>query len=394
MAGFAPNVSMGDTTYKACVLVVDDEASVRALLGEALTYAKYDCYTAANGEEALALMGQVAFDAVITDLRMPGLSGIELLEEIRKTHPHVAVLMATAEADIRVGIEAMKEGADDYLVKPFKLEAVGASLDRALDKQRLEKELADYRRKLEQMVDERTAQLRAALGRIASTYDETLEALAAALDLRDNETAGHSRRVTLYSLQVGRMLELGNEEMQHLARAALLHDIGKIGIPDAILLRPGKLSEGDKEVMQRHVHIGYEVLSRIAFLAPAATIVLAHHERYDGDGYPQRLVGEAIPLGARIFAVADTLDAMMMDRPYRRACTFEAAREEIVRESGHQFDPRVVDAFLSVDPKVWDYIRQGRVTFHAGFGALDAQGRELAENGAPAGEGVPDPPEP
>lgn len=385
---------MDGSAFKACVLVVDDEASVRSLLGEALTYAAYDTYTAASGEEALALMGQMEFDAVITDLRMPGLSGIELVEEIRKSRPHVAVLMATAEADVRVGIQAMKEGADDYLVKPFKLEAVVASLDRALDKQRLEKELANYRRNLEQMVDERTAQLRAALGRIASTYDETLEALAAALDLRDNETAGHSRRVTLYSLQVGRMLGLGNEEMQHLARAALLHDIGKIGIPDAILLRPGKLSEDEKSIMQTHVRIGYDLLSRIAFLAPAATIVLAHHERYDGDGYPQELEGEAIPLGARIFAVADTLDAMMMDRPYRRACTFQAARDEIEQESGQQFDPRVVEAFLSVDLAVWEAIRQGRVTFHAGFGALNAQGNEPDERRTPAIEGIPDPPDP
>jgi putative nucleotidyltransferase with HDIG domain len=357
---------MPKATSKACVLVVDDEAGVRSLLSEALTYAEYDCYTAASGEEALALMGQVPFDAVITDLRM---SGIQLLEEIRKTHPHVAVLMATAEADIRVGIQAMKEGADDYLVKPLKLDAVAASLDRALDKKRLEKELENHRRNLEHMVEQRTEQLRAAMRRIGSTYDETLEALAEALDLRDNETAGHSRRVTLYSLQIARVLGLGEEEMQHLARAALLHDIGKIGIPDAILLRPGKLSEDEKSIMQAHVRVGYVLLSRIAFLAPAAKIVLAHRERYDGDGYPQGLLGEQIPLGARIFAVADTLDAMMMDRPYRQACSYQAAREEIVRESGHQFDPRVAHAFLSVDPTVWESIRMGRVTFRASLGA-------------------------
>jgi putative nucleotidyltransferase with HDIG domain len=360
---------MPQATFKRCVLVVDDEASLRSLLGDALASAECDCYTAANGEEALVLMGQVPFDAVITDLRMPGLSGIRLLEKIRRAHPHVAVLMATAEDDIRVAIQAMKEGADDYLVKPLKLEAVLASLDRALARKRLEKELENHRRNLEHMVEQRSEQLRAAMRRIESTYDETLEALAAALDLRDNETAGHSRRVTLYSLQIARVLGLEEEEMQHLARAALLHDIGKIGIPDAILLRPGKLSKDEKSIMQAHVRVGYGLLSRIAFLAPAAMIVLAHHERYDGDGYPQGLQGEQIPVGARIFAVADTLDAMMMGRPHRWACSYETTREEIVRESGHQFDPRVVRAFLSVDPGVWESIRLGRVTFHAGHEA-------------------------
>ena len=385
---------MGDNAYKACVLVVDDEASVRSLLSEVLTCEQYDCYTAANGAEALALMEQVPFDAVITDLRMPGLSGIQLLKEIRKTHPYVAVLMGTGEDDIRVGIQAMKEGADDYLVKPFKLEAVAASVDRALDKKRLEIELEKYRQNLEQMVDQRTEQLRAALWRIESTYDETLEALAAALDLRDNETAGHSRRVTLYSVQIARRLRLDEEQMKHLARAALLHDIGKIGIPDAILLRPARLNDEEKAIMETHVRTGYDLLGRIGFLTQAAHVVLAHHERYDGTGYPQGLSGDQIPLGARIFAVADTLDAMMTDRPYRRACSYQAAREEVLRESGRQFDPRVVDAFLSVSPDVWEAIRLGRVTFHASFGTLGPQGTVPAGDKTLAVGTISDSPDP
>jgi putative nucleotidyltransferase with HDIG domain len=364
---------MSEKTEKTTVLIVDDESGIRSLLSEALTYAQYDCYTAASGEEALELMRQVQFVAVITDLRMPGLSGIQLLEEIRRTYPHVAVLMATGEADIRVGIQAMKEGADDYLVKPFQLEVAAASLDRALEKKRLEIELEGYRKDLEQKVKQRTEQLKAA-------YNETLEALADAIDFRDNETFGHSQRVTLYSLELGRVLGLDHDQLQHLARAALLHDIGKIGIPDAILRRPGKLSEEEKDTMTTHVRKGYEWLARIGFLAPAAEIVLAHHERYDGNGYPQGLVADQIPIGARIFAVADTLDAMMTDRPYRRACSYQQAHDEVVRESACQFDPRVVQAFLSVAPEVWESIRTGRITFRAGFDILSQQGIGPGEN--------------
>jgi HD-GYP domain-containing protein (c-di-GMP phosphodiesterase class II) len=193
--------------------------------------------------------------------------------------------------------------------------------------------------------------------RIEQTYDDTLEALAAALDLRDNETAGHSRRVTRYCLEMANAIGCSGEQLKQITRGAHLHDIGKIGIPDAILLKPGKLTAGEREVMQRHARIGYELVSRIAFLAPAAEIVLTHQERYDGTGYPQGLVGEEIPLGARIFAVADTLDAMTSDRPYRRALPFAAAQAEITRESGRQFDPEVVRVFHSISEKVWEDIR-------------------------------------
>src|SRR2546425_6693941 len=189
------------------------------------------------------------------------------------------------------------------------------------------------------------------------TYDETLEALGAALELRDTDTAGHSRRVSLYCLELARPMGCSNEQLKEIARGAYLHDIGKIGIPDAILLKPGKLTEQEMAIMQTHARIGYELVHRIAFLAPAAEIVLTHQERYDGTGYPQRLSKNQIPIGSRIFAVADTLDAMTSDRPYRRALPFSAAREEIIRESGRQFDPEVVKVFLSLPQTVWEEIR-------------------------------------
>ncbi len=188
----------------------------------------------------------------------------------------------------------------------------------------------------------------AALRQIELTYDETLRALGAALDLRDTETAGHSERVTRYSLQIARIMKCPSEELTQIARGAYLHDIGKIGIPDAILRKEGKLDPEEVELMQAHVRIGYELIKQIAFLTPVAEIILAHHEFYDGSGYPQGLRGAAIPKGARIFAVADALDAITSDRPYRRAQPFDAAREEIQREGGRQFDPSVVEAFLSI----------------------------------------------
>jgi response regulator RpfG family c-di-GMP phosphodiesterase len=265
--------------------------------------------------------------------------------------------MATGVNGTNIGVQAMKEGADDYVLKPFHLDAVVASVRRALDKKRLELEVDNYRQNLEQMVKDRTKQLQAAMKRIEMTYDETLEALGAALDLRDNETAGHSRRVTRYCLEMARAINSPAEALKHIERGAYLHDIGKIGIPDSILLKPGKLTEEEMAVMQTHARIGYDLVSRVAFLAPAAEIVLTHQERFDGTGYPQGLHGEEIPLGARIFAVADTLDAMTSDRPYRRALPFESARAEITREAGRQFDPEVTQVFLSLADDIWERVR-------------------------------------
>ncbi|MBI3661734.1 MAG: HD domain-containing protein [Acidobacteria bacterium] len=213
--------------------------------------------------------------------------------------------------------------------------------------------------RLEEEVRQRTRQLEVAKRRIEMSYDDTLRALGAALDMRDNETAGHSRRVTAYCLQIAKAVGVQGDELKNIERGSYLHDIGKIGIPDAILFKPAKLTEEERKVMESHARIGYDLVGSIAFLSPAAQIALTHQERYDGTGYPQGLAGKEIPLGARIFAVADTLDAMTSDRPYRRALPLEAAREEIKRESGRQFDPEVVRAFLSIPEEVLIGIRAG-----------------------------------
>lgn len=348
---------MADTPCKGRVLVLDDESAVCELLSERLSIEGYVCQACSSAKEALAVMEQESFDVVLSDIRMPGMSGMEFLASAHQRYPHSAYLMVTAEDDLRVGIQAMKEGAQDYLVKPIQLDAVLVSVQRALDVKRMERELEDHRRHLEEMVQARTKQLQAAMRRIELTYDETLQALGAALDLRDTETAGHSERVRRYCLEIASLLGCSSEELTHISRGAYLHDIGKIGVPDSILLKEGKLTPEEMAIMQTHARIGYDLVCRIAFLAPAAAIVLTHQERYDGTGYPQGLMGNEIPVGSRVFAVADTLDAMTSDRPYRRALPMAAARAEVQRESGRQFDPEVVRVYLSIPEQTWETIR-------------------------------------
>ncbi|MGO8815867.1 MAG: HD-GYP domain-containing protein [Terriglobia bacterium] len=344
------------STPQARVLVVDDDSKICNLLTTKLNLCGFASQFCTNGDDALKILSIEEFDAIISDLNMPGISGMQLLEAAHRICPRTAFLMATGVGDVAVGVTAMKQGASDYILKPFQMEAVMVSLRRALEMKRMEAELADYRENLENMVEHRTRQLMAATRRIESTYDETLEALADALDLRDNDTARHSRRVTLYTLEMARRLNFSPTELKQLERGAYLHDIGKIGIPDSILLKPGKLTPEETLVMQSHVRIGYELMSRVAFLSDAALLVRTHQEYFDGTGYPQGLIGEEIPLGARIFAVADTLDAVMSDRPYRRGRPYAAARAEIQREAGKQFDPKVVDVFLSITEEEWQKI--------------------------------------
>lgn len=247
----------------------------------------------------------------------------------------------------------MRSGADDYLVKPLSENIFVASVERALHRKRLERELADYRQHLEEMVAERTRQLTRALERLGGTYEETLQALGAAIDLRDNETAGHSQRVCRYSLEIARPMCLTAEETKNLARGAYLHDIGKLGVPDSVLLKPGPLNPQERALMQQHVRIGFNLVKGITFLADAAEIVLTHHERYDGSGYPRGLKTGEIPLSARIFAVADSFDAIASDRPYRRASSLEDARDVIRHEGGRLFDPHVVSVFLDTPTETW-----------------------------------------
>jgi len=338
------------------VLAVDDERAASKLLAIMLRPPSYCCSTATNGEEALVALQREPFDAVISDLQMPGISGLELLAEVRRSYPHVAFLVTTGLDDVEVGVQAMRSGADDYLVKPLLESAVLASLERALHKHYLEQQVEDYRQHLEEMVAERTGQLSHALQQIERSYEDTLEALGRAIDLRDTETAGHSQRVCLYSIEIARAMAWSEEQLGSLARGAHLHDIGKLGIPDAILLKPGPLTSDERKCMQRHAQIGFELVKDIAFLSDAAELVLTHHERHNGGGYPRGLKGDEILPSARIFAVADSFDAITSDRPYRLASSFESGLQIIRDCSGTQFDPQVVTAFFSIPAATWPAI--------------------------------------
>ncbi len=342
------------------VLVVDDEPAACKLLSFILGPPAFRCRTASGGEAALSAIKQEPVDAIISDLCMPGMDGMELLSEARRLYPHLAFLVTTGVDDVEVGVRAMRSGADDYLVKPLQESAVMAGLERALQKRHLEQQVESYRQHLEEMVSERTSQLQIALRKIESSYEETLKALASAIDLRDSETAGHSHRVCQYSLETARAMGLSGEKLTVIAQGGYLHDIGKLGIPDSVLLKPGPLTSDERMLMQQHVQIGFELVKGIPFLADAAEIILAHHERYDGSGYPRGLRAHEIPTGARIFAVADTLDAITSDRPYRRASSLEVGRETVRRESGRQFDPEIVSIFLSVPEETWCSIALNR----------------------------------
>jgi putative nucleotidyltransferase with HDIG domain len=344
-------------TSTPCFLAVDDQPEINDLMLKMLTMRGFRGEACTDASQALRLLQQGNFQVVLSDLNIPGMDGLELLNKVRTNFPEVAFVMITGAGDVQSGIRAMKAGASDYLLKPVQADEVVACIHRALEVKRLDRELKKNRNSLEAMIARRTKQLERALKRVEKTYDETLQVLGRALDFRDTETAGHSYRVTRYSLELATAMKCTPFQLRQIARGAYLHDVGKIGIPDSILMKPGPLTEQEKAIMEAHVKIGYELVSRISFLADPAEIVLTHQERFDGQGYPQGLSGKEIPLGARIFALADTLDAMTSDRPYRKALPYSAAREEIIRESGRQFDPEVVEAFLLIPEQVWKKIR-------------------------------------
>jgi putative nucleotidyltransferase with HDIG domain len=266
--------------------------------------------------------------------------------------------MVTAVHDISVALQALRNGAYDYILKPFEREQLLATVRRALETRRLKRENDAYRTNLEALVAARTQQWKEALGDLKKSYDLTLEALGEALDLKDAETQGHSRRVTAYTIAIARKMSLQKDEISVIARGAFLHDIGKMAIQDNILRKPGKLNDEEFGKMKEHSYLGYNILRKIPFLAEAAEIVYAHQERYDGTGYPRGLRGDEIPLGSRIFSIADTLDAMTSDRPYRPAQTFAAARIEIEKWSGRQFDPQIVRVFLEMPENIWEDLRK------------------------------------
>src|SRR5580693_5875357 len=341
------------------ILVVEDEDAIREIVCSMLAAANYKTRQASSGLKALAILDAgEEFELMLSDLMMADLDGIGLLERTKEGYPDMPVVMVTAVHDISVALAAIRNGAYDYLLKPFEREQLLATVSRALENRRLKMENRNYQLNLESLVEARTNQLQAAVANLERSYDITLAALGDALDLKDAETEGHSKRVTAFTIAIARAMGVPREQILVIARGAFLHDIGKMAIPDNILRKPGKLDDDERAIMREHCYHGYQMLKKIPFLAEACEIVYSHQEHFDGSGYPRGLKGKEIPLGARIFSVADTLDAIISDRPYRPAQPLKAAREEIQAWSGRQFDPEVVEAFSKMPDDIFEDLRR------------------------------------
>jgi len=334
------------------ILIVDDEDEIRQLLLELLS-AQFNCEGSSTAEEALDRLGKSQFELVISDITMPGMSGLDMIPHVKSVSPDTVVVMISGMQTVESAIGALRLGAFDYLMKPFDLRQVEAVVKRALEHHELIVAKQRYENQLEELVEQRTAELDRALDSLEDAYRSTLKALTAALETRDSETHGHSERVVSYSLRLGREYGLNRDEMKALEFGSLLHDIGKIGVPDSILRKPAKLTEEEWVRMREHPMHGQQILRGIEFLQGAARVVAQHHEKWDGSGYPLGLRVEDIDVCARIFSVADAFDAITSDRVYRKGKSYEAAAQELDEWAGKQFDPQVVKAFHRVPREDW-----------------------------------------
>jgi len=334
------------------ILIVDDEPEITAILSD-LFYGKYDCTTAGSAEEALDRLAGGNYELIVSDITMPGMSGLDMIPHVRSNSPNTVVVMISGMQTVESAIEALRLGAFDYVMKPFDLRQVEAVVTRALEHQNLIVAKQRYEDHLEELVEQRTAELDQALNSLEDAYRSTLKALTAALETRDLETHGHSERVVSYSMRLGREYGLDNERLKSLEFGSLLHDIGKIGVPDLILRKPAKLTSEEWVLMREHPVHGQQILRGIKFLEGAARVVAQHHEKWDGSGYPLGLSADDIDICARIFSVADAFDAITSDRVYRKGKPYEAAAQELDEWAGKQFDPKVVEAFHRVPPEDW-----------------------------------------
>jgi response regulator RpfG family c-di-GMP phosphodiesterase len=327
------------------VLVVDDEALLRAIVRERLEMAGYQVEEASSGEEAIGKLGNGRYSVLLTDLCMDGMDGITLLGEWARKSPDTAGIVMSANAELGTAVNALKMGACDYITKPFNFEVLLLTIQNALRKKDIERQLLDYRINLEKKVKEQT-------DLINSMYVRSIDALIKALEAKDYYTRGHSQRVTIYSVTIAREMGLRGEEIEKLRRAAILHDLGKIGVREGVLNKPGRLTDEEYGEIVRHPEVAMRILEPIPFFQPLLPSILHHHEWFDGRGYPGRLSGDRIPLASRIMAVADTFDAMTSTRAYRKALPVADANAEIRRCAGTQFDPEIVPFFLSCQPRI------------------------------------------
>lgn len=337
-----------DAPRAARLLVVDDDDVILKMLKVILQGAGHIVETVMDSQEAIGKVREQPgfYDLVITDLGMPGLSGVELLAALRQTDSMLMTVVMTGHATKENAVACLRAGAFEFIEKPVAGSQLVAVVEKTLEHRRLKVENERYRLHLEEMIRQKSAALLETMEELKHAYDFTLQAMVGLLDVREHNTGQHSNRVRTLALTLGKMMGLPHADLDTLARGAQLHDIGKIAVPDGILLKQGPLTSDEWTVMRTHPEVGYRILSLSPTLKEVAELVRSHQERYDGKGYPRGLKGDAICLGARIFAVIDSYDAMRSDRPYRRAMPPDKAAEEIRHGSGTQFDPAVVDAFL------------------------------------------------
>lgn len=310
------------------VLVVDDAEAVRFALQECLRLSGYAVATSASGEEALERLRSERFDLLLTDQAMPGLTGMELTEVVSRMHPDMPIVLLTGYTDVQMAKDSMLRGASDFVTKPVNVVELPILVERNLTRRRLE---------VARLKERESAVLFAAI-----------KALASAVDAKDPYTARHSMRVTRLALELGRLIQLSADEMYLLEFAAWMHDVGKIGVPDAILTKPAALAPEELTVMRVHAVKGGEIVGAIEELNPVATVIRHHHERMDGLGYPDGLKGDAIPLASRIIGIADAYEAMTADRSYRRSLGQALALTELAASAGNQFDPELLRPFLDI----------------------------------------------
>lgn len=333
---------------KQHILIVDDESCIRQFLVQILSQAGFECIMAENGIDALEKLQQTSISLIISDIRMPGLDGIGLLKEIKKNHPFTEIIMATAVSETAKAVEAIKLGAYDYVMKPFDVNTVVASIQRALQKRQLLLENKEYHDRLEDKVRETTAELVEMNAQLRHLFLNTIQSLVHTLEAKDTYTEGHSRRVAEMVEVLARRLGFSDSEVERLHLAAILHDIGKIGVREACLNKPHKLTDAEFNEIKQHPLISERILKPIAELEDILPDIRHHHERYDGKGYPGGRKGGEIPIGPRILAVAYSYDAMTSDRLYRKALNICETLEELQRNIGKQFDPKIVTWFLSI----------------------------------------------
>ena len=356
-----PNVGTLSThnrvgTDAPAVLLLEDQEQIRGLVAAMLTTRGLAFDTASCIADARKLTATKQYDLLLVDEGLPDGSGLSFVQEETPGSP--LVLVITASHDLQTAVRALRNGAIDFISKPFSIGDVLRRVDTAVEKWKLRQQLQEQARALETLVEDRAAELSQSFRQIDEVHDSTVLALGAALNLKDHETAEHCSRVSENSVALGRILSLSEPELQDLKWGARLHDVGKIGIPEQILLKRGPLTAEERAFMEKHPLMGYELLRNVDFLAPASDVVLSHHERFDGNGYPHRLHGTHIPLRARIFSIMDTLDAMTSDRPYHLASPISAAMEEIAHRAASQFDPEIVQSFLSAPQSIWRIQRQ------------------------------------